>query len=270
MSENDKYIDDMLEKFTNNELDDFDPKLIISFTGFLLKNLNLTKLNYNLVLDQFDNLEKRIGKISSFYAYEKLPEQMKNQKYQYLLQEQSHAFFKSIIPLVRIVRHEIKNPIKVKSDLLESVKSFWINFTNEELITRYIREWEVQYNTLVNAIYLKLKEQNLLLQDFVRTGRQSEINAISEYMSNNDDIASLTFLFEPLDASLRNSLVHLDYFFDKTGEELIIYDKRKKHMNYQIISSRDFELSVLRLVINRMFLFIIIAKKLGEEIGIEW
>ena len=81
---------------------------------------------------------------------------------------------------------------------------------------------------------------------------------------------SFNLLLKPLNATLRNSLVHYNYFFDKNGKELVYYRIINGKSKISRISIDSFANKVFLLLVLRNIFTVRIAKKLSKELGIEW
>jgi len=271
MDEDDlKKFEEVLGKYETTEFDNFDPKVNLSLVGYLLKTFNLGGINYDSLLKDFKLLENNLGEISVFAIGDVLKEEMKAKRYNYLMIELIHISIKSIGIIFRYMRHNLPKLEGIDLPFLNRIKNLGINYSNEDLITRYCREWEIQFNTFINPVFKKLEKQNLLSKCFKYKGRQSEIDAVSKYLEENDNLKSFNFFTQPLNAKLRNSLVHCNYFFDKDGEELFYYDRRRKKAKINIITTKDLELKTLYLIIQRLIFTVRMSQKLAEELGIEW
>lgn len=265
--ENEFDIEDIFEVY--NGLDETDPKVKLVMIGQFFNNLNQGGIKYDEILDSFKKLEEIVGEIPVFAVSEALPEEEKNQRYEYLIFELLYTAFSSFRYLAAYARHGLPK-IESEMPIISNLKSLFRNRSNENLVTRYCREWDIQYNNLINPIFKQLKEKKLLPKGFQYKGRQSEIDAVFKFTSKNKDLDIFDFLTSPLDAFLRNSLVHYNYYFVKEGEELVYYNIYKGKLDLRRISTKDFELNVIHLLIHRNISTVRIAKKLAVEMGIEW
>jgi len=250
------------------ELDDADPKVKLAQIGQFFNSLNKGGIRYDKILDSFEKLEDIIGELPIFAVSDVLPADEKNQRYEYLIFELLYTAISSFQHLAAYARHGFpKTDFNI--NLLTNLKSLFRNRSNENLVTRYCREWDIQYNNLIHPIYIGLKEKKLLPDGLKSTGRQLEIDAISEYTKNNS-LDIFEFLTSPLDAFLRNSLVHYNYYFVKNGEELVYYNEYKGKLDIRRLSTKDFELKVIHLIIHRNISIVRIAQKLSKELGVDW
>jgi len=147
------------------------------------------------------------------------------------------------------------------------------NITNETLVARYCREWEIQYSNLIKPIFDKLKQQDILPVKYKKMKKhsyQAQIDAVRDYTENKMKLKSFNLLTKPLDATLRNSLVHYNYFFDKNGDELVYYRIFNGKTKIDRISIDSFANKVFLLLVLRNIFTVRIAKKLSKELGIKW
>jgi len=129
---------------------------------------------------------------------------------------------------------------------------------------------DIQYSNLIHPIFLRLKEKMLLPKGFQYKGRQSEIEAVYEFTKKDAALNIFEFLTSPLDAFLRNSLTHYNYYFSENGEELVYYSYYKDELDLRRMVIKDFELKIIHLLIHRNISIVLIARKLAKELDIEW
>lgn len=262
-----KSIADILKSLTDPKSKN--PKETLARIGLWFNCYNQGGLEYDKMLDGISKLEEMIGEIPVFSVSEILPENEKNLRYEYLVYELLIMNFNS---LNQLTAFGINNLLKSIPNLpiIEDIKTLVRNTSNEGLVTRYCREWEIQYANLIDLIYKHLKSKNLLPEEFHYEGRQSKIDAVREFVKQDEELKIFNFLTEPLDAHLRNSLVHYNYYFVNNGEELVYYNIYKGELVIKRMSTEDFESKVMYLLIHRNIFTVRIAQKLCKEIGIQW
>lgn len=251
------------------DLDTKNPKEILARTGLWFNCYNEGGLKYDEMLDGINRLEQMIGEIPVFSVSEQLPEKEQNHRYEYLVYELLIMNFDSFQQLIAFGLNNFLKSIP-NFPIFEDIKVLIRNSSNEGLVTRYCREWEIQFANLIDPIFKHLESKKLLPEVFEYEGRQSKIDAVREFVKQEDGLEIFDFLTNPLDAHLRNSLVHYNYYFVKNGEELVYYNYYKRKLTINRISTEDFESKVMHLLIHRNIFTVRIAQKLCEELGIEW
>ena len=251
------------------EILDIDPKLKFVFFGQMYNQMNQGGLRYDKFIDDFNKLEEIIGEIPAFNVGDKLPEKERNQKYDYLLNELLFTISHSIPSFFGYTRHF--QPQKAKRSKDEISQNDINNILlNENSVIRYCREWEIQYSNFIKPIYDHLKRKKILPIGPFRRGRQGIIDAVYLFTQTKEDFKSFDFFIEPLDANLRNSLVHYNYFFEKDGKTLVYYNTYAEGLDIKKIPVKEFELKVLHLLIHKLIFNVRIAHKLSEELGTKW
>jgi len=266
-------VENKLEKLLDeilNVIPDFvdtDSKVKLVKIGQFFNSHNQGGIKYDEILDEIEKLEAKIGEIPAFSVSEGLLEEERDKRFEYLISE---LIINSFSSLSSLLGHGLRNPSDFGSEdsILANSLSLLRNYSNETLVNKYCREWEAQYSNFISPIFKKLQENNHLpksIKDY--RSRQSEIDAVYDFAKNEIELKILDFLIGPLDANLRNSLVHYNYYFDKNGRELVYYNR-----NYRIFRMpiNDFALKVYHLLIHRNIFMVRIAQKLSKELGIGW
>ncbi len=267
MNEKEIDIGDFFDKIS--ESDDSDPRVKLVNFGQLYNQFNQGGLKYDEMCDAFKKLEEKIGEIPAFALSEKLPEEEKMIRYEYMLNEILYETSNSLPSIFGFAIHKIpKN--KSKSILQMLFPDLDEIFLNENSVTKYCREWENQYSNFVKPIYDRLERNKMMPVGPFRRGRQGIIDAVIFFTENEDDYSLFDFILKPLDAYLRNALVHRNYFFDHKKKELVYYNNYERDMGIKRMSTQEFNERVVHLVIHRLIFTVRIAQKLSEELGIEW
>ena len=156
MNEKEIDIGDFFEKIA--ELDDSDPRVKIVYFGQIYNQINQGGLKYDEMCDAFKKLEEKIGEIPIFNLIEKLPDNEKMLRYEYLLNEIIFETTNSLPAIFGFAKHKIQNN-KSKSILLSLFPDLSEVFLNENSVTKYCREWENRYSNFVKPIYDLLKKK---------------------------------------------------------------------------------------------------------------
>lgn len=236
--------------------------------GKLYKKYNRGRLNYDLFIEQFELLEKEIGELPTISIIENLSEKMKDKYYEYLLGEYIQMSMGSLSQIFNLAIDGLfGEKVKTKdSSILDDIYSI---LTYEDIVNVYVKEWEINYNILVKPIFKRLGDLNHLPEKRKKY-RHWEIEQVCEFLNSNDSLKKLTFFFEPMDTKVRNAFVHLDYFFDHERKTIILIDRKKKSNNWTEIPTNDIVMKSMRFKVNRLFLFVFIAKRLSDKLGLEW
>lgn len=193
-------------------------------------------------------------------------------RYDYLLFE---LMYHSLSSIDSFLAHSFRSiPTKLSNTILSITTSdFRRKISNETLIPNYCREWEFQYGNLIKPIFTKIKDQGRLPRRYRNRSKfnyQTQIDVVREFARNSLNSDIFDFLTDSLDARLRNSLVHYNYYFDKNGLELVYYNKYRGTIRIERLPIKDFELKVFRLLAHRNIATVRIAKKFSQELGLEW
>jgi len=150
---------------------------------------------------------------------------------------------------------ELKNG---KSNLTNFLKN---NFggNNTDILIKYWREWEIQYNAFVEPVFKKLK---LKLSRLGKSKRERQIIALKEYMVKYRKYKTFLNTLECLNTDLRNAIAHLDYYVD--DEDNIVYYFSFNDQNEPIrnqISIQNIIEKIIILYYVRLFMIIYLSEK---------
>jgi len=257
------------------ELKDLPPLERFAKMGNLFKNYSKGGLRFDKIINEFELLEKDIGRIPILAIIENQSAEFKEKYYEFYITEYLNMSVKSIPRILSFaslhVEEETKQEEKKEKNLLNLISDLFSDLFNYKgLVEQYIQQWEVFYNILVNPIYTNIKTKNLLPEDFIWSGRHSEIQAVMDFLGKNDNYSSLQNLFEPMNTELRNAFVHLDYYIDSENKEVVIFNKKSKKQWSKTIPIREIEQNTLILTTFRLILLVNISYKLCKQLGIEW
>lgn len=249
-------------------LHSYSPKEKFAHFGRLYSKYNRGGIKYNVFLDHFCSLEILIGELPTISIIENLPDDKQDQYYDYLVNEYMGMAINTFSDILSFVTG--KQPSAKNANTINTlVKDLYSIIANEDIINSYVKEWEFNYNLFVKPIYDRLDEL-----DYLPTKKEKfrhwQIEQVSKYFRSKDEVKNLEFLLEPLDTTMRNAFVHLDYFIDNNKKIITIFDRRKKKSNYTEITLHDLYMKVFRLKVNRLILLVLFSKKLSDKIGIEW
>ena len=265
--------DDILDFFAQSpNLVSQNPKVKLAQLGQHFNLYNQGGIKYDIIIDEIEKLEEQIGELPAFAVSEGLPEDEENSRFEYLIFELLYHGFSSMEIILNhsVSRVPFFNLRKILSGIDTSISR---NISNEALVAMYCREWEIQYSNLVKPVFEKLKQQKLLPKKYNKMRKhsyQSQIDGVRGYAEKKMKLNSFNLLLEPLNATLRNSLVHYNYFFDKNGKELVYYRIINGKSKISRISIDSFANKVFLLLVLRNIFTVRIAKKLSKELGIEW
>lgn len=179
---------------------------------------DIEELKDERLFKAYDVLESKAGSLPIFRLADKLPENEKYIRYYYFFDD----IKKSSFQLIGIAA-QIK--LKYNESILQSLKKKFFQFffkgSHDDIISRYIIEWEVLYNTFVNPAYNQLYERKIIPTKQRGSGRQGEIDELINYFKTSDELKLFIPILECLETELRNSLVHLNYWID--AEKNLIY-----------------------------------------------
>lgn len=265
VSKNSDFIDNLKDMLNRDNLTSQEK---FALAGKFYKKNNRGGLKYDFFNEQIESLEKEIGDLPTISIIENLSEKMKEKYYEYLLGEFLHMNVKSLTQIFgAIVGDFFNNDVKTKdTSIFEDIFSL---LTYEELVSVYIKEWEINYNILVKPIFERLDELGHIPKK-KKKYRHWEIEQVCKFLKSKQEMKSFTFIFEPMDTKVRNAFVHLDYFFDHERQMIVIINRKKKCNNYTEIPINEIVMKSMRFKVNRLFLFVFIAKRLCDKLGIEW
>lgn len=257
---------DILDEIINQDNLTSQEKFVLA--GKFYKKYNKGGLKYDFFIEQVDLLEKEIGDLPTISIIENLSEEMKEKYYEYLLGEFLHMNIKSLTQIFgAIVGGFFSEEIKTKdTSIFEDVFSL---LTYEELVSVYVKEWEINYNILVKPIFERLDKLGYIPKK-KKKYRHWQIKQVCKFLKSKESLKSFTFFFEPMDTKVRNAFVHLDYFFDHERKMIVIINRKKKCNNCTDIPINEIVMKSMRFKVNRLFLFVFIAKKLSDKLGLEW
>lgn len=242
-----------------------------------MRSINIARIDYRRFIHSFDSLEQRIGILPIFALAERLPDDHKKKRYEYLLKEYMGFAISTIGLLSRkldssawqqeIPEESSKEIAEVFSSLFSFIGKIGkqvFSGKNEDFLQFYCREWEVIYNVLVAPIWDKIKTSKK------RAGRNRQILSVKDYFLKYEDTIPLANLLSYLNTDLQNAITHLNYYIDEAKNSVIYFDVRKDAVEVNTISLEDLETYVGNLIIARMILFTIIGHRLSKQFNINW
>jgi len=265
MSKKTDFLGMILEMLSLGELS---PKEKFVKVGNMYMKYNRGGLKYDAFINWFELLEKEIGELPTISIIENLSDEKQEKYYDYLLTEYLQMSINSFAQIISFITSKAPKQ-KKETDSESMIRDLSEILTNEQIISSYIKEWEFNYNLFVKPIYERMDELGHLPEKKEKY-RHWQIEQVSNFFKSKEPISPLTFLLDPLDTTMRNAFVHLDYFIDNENRFITIINRKKKRNNCTEFSLDDFIKKVLRLKVNRLLFLVLISKKLSNKIGMDW
>ena len=275
--------------------DEEDIKMWIALISQFVKSINHMRINYDAIIEGFASLERKIGPIPIFSLADKLPQPHKTLRYKYMYKEFLNSFFQSFGVLPRMLDEDFWNqPVETKNEQSEQdthkgeqeflwpilgkvftrLAQFFFRGSDEDLLNRYCREWETQYNVFVDPIWRNLRNKRQIplhiLQDRRWKGRGFQTQYIKDYLEQDADTKILGSFLLFMNTDLRNAIVHLNYYIDKASQAVVYFDLRQKLVNPEKISLQELANQLLLLIVARLVLFVTMGQRLAVQLGIDW
>jgi hypothetical protein len=141
---------------------------------------------------------------------------------------------------------------KIEEDFIELLSQLIASYSDENLIQEYVRDFD------------------LLLSFFIRPiGKEYPRQRTAETIKNLRTSLDERFepLFTPLDTTLRNKLVHRNYFLDTKTDTIIYYVYKGNRKEYRYKGIADLRQDVMQLKFIRMNFFLVALINLFSKTG---
>lgn len=268
-------------------------KDLFALTGKLSKYFNAMGIDYDGILEGFTKLEQQIGIIPSFSLANKIPEVHQEKMYEYHLSRVG-SFLTDMMKLMsrkqihkqQITREKelekkFENELKDLADegeILKRVVKFLpnifgemvvsttensIQMTDEELLSYYVRHWEMLFNIFIEPIWNNLKRKNLLPQRRNGLmGREARVMQVRDYLGKDKAFDKLRFLFMNMNTKLRNGIVHLHYYIEPENSDIVYFYRDGQEYDEKRIDMNQLEDICLSYSAINLMIYIIIGNRL--------
>jgi len=254
---NQEYEDPILEEmksfFGSDSIDD--PKKLCQYINQKI-NPYIDSLKNKDLLEAYEKLDNIAENIPIFALGENLSDEVKKNRLLYFAIETMQF----IGPLFQIrFRFLDFSNIEITEEEKELLKFFKIS--NINLLNAYVKEWETQFALLVKPVYENLLEKQLVPEKPKNKGNSFYIKSLKDYFEKDVKLKLLSPIMDFLDADLRNSIVHLDYYIDEEEDRLYYYDKRNRP-DPSFIEISELGKKVIMLYFVRILTGILICRKM--------
>lgn len=222
--------------------------------SFIVAKINFMKIDYIKILDGFNRLEEAFGPLPVFHIPEYIPENHKKEILTHRLKEYQFSF----------------------SDIMEMTRGMFTISEAENIIQKIIKVlFKLPMNKLIDC-YLKYYE--IIFENFIVPVVNSvappppkyrfqhtydyQINWVRSYLDQHNLSDSLDFFLMNLDGTLRNALVHQNYYIK---DNILVYFKdnpKKKRAIFYCKPIQEFQEEVISTLALRMIFFVICGLRL--------
>lgn len=279
---------------SNSVNDRMSSKDLFAFLGRLAKKyINNMRIDYDGILESFNHLEQQIGKIPSFSLADKIPETYRENLYEYhllrlknFLTDMSKIISRRQIGKQQIAREralekKFENELKgltnedeiaervlklfpdIYSDMAVSVRESAVQMTDEELLSYYVRHWEILFTLFIEPIWINLKEKALLPQKRKElSGREAKVMQVRDFLDRHTALEKLRFFFMNMDTKLRNGIVHLHYYIDPDTRAIVYFYREGQNYKEKRMEMSKFDDICSSYSAINLIIFIIIGNRL--------
>lgn len=247
------YRDLILEIFEKQQSGELD--LFVIPSGFSLENEKDFEWLYEAILYHLNESIKSLLALASTSIIDSLNKQ------------QASLYPKFITPIIyQIVEAQNPSMKEILNDILTQIGIERIEKEITKFLTETINPYE--YESLINNY---IQDFDLLLSFFFRPwGEENEFFKTADVLDNLSSKLGEKFrpIFTPLDVTLRNKLVHRNYFIDTKTKEIIYYVSHpngRKNIKYKSII--DLKSAVFQLKLIRINFFFVALSSLFEKLG---
>jgi hypothetical protein len=156
--------------------------------------------------------------IPFFKRIENLPSKDRNNSYIYFFNETMQSGIQLLGIIGRLKEKEF-GPDELSNFLIHNFGG-----SNANLLIRYWREWEIQYNAFVEPTFKKL---NLKLSRRGKSKRERQIEALKDYLIKKKEYRVFVGFLNCLNTELRNAIAHLHYYVDDELSEVTYFSLGK-------------------------------------------
>lgn len=254
---NQEYEDPLLEEmksfFGSDSIDD--PKKLCQYINQKISPY-IDTLKKKDLLEAYEKLDTIVENMPIFAFGENLSEEVRKNRMMYFAKETMEF----LVPLFQIrFRLLAFSNIKITEEEKEQLKLFKIS--NINLLNAYVKEWETQFALLVKPVYENLLEKQLVPEKPKNKGNSFYIKSLKDYFERDVKLKLLSPIMDFLDADLRNSIVHLDYYIDEEEDCLYYYDRRNRP-DPSFIEISELGKKIIMLYFVRILTCILICKKM--------
>ncbi len=249
----DQLVKEMKSRFGSDFIDD-----PIELCKFINEKVNPVINAYEKkdLLEAFEKLDTITENLPIFALGDNLSKEVRNNRLLYFAEET----MKLLVPIIQTgIRTLDFSKIEISDKEKEIVKLLGIPDLN--LLNIYFREWETQNALFIKPVYNNLLKKNLVQKRPNNTSSMFYIKALQEFFEKDKDLQPLHPLMNFLNADIRNSIVHGDFYIDSSEDRLYYFDRRTRPEPL-FIEMSELGKTVILLYILRLVTCVLICRKI--------
>ena len=215
----DQLVEEMRPFFKSDTIDD--SKKLCQFINQKIDPF-IDSLKKKTLLEVFEKLDTITGNLPIFALGEGLSDEVRRNRLMYFAQETMEF----IIPLFQIGIRFVFDYSNITINEKEKELIKLLGISNLVLLDAYVRVWETQYALFIEPVYSSLEKKNFVPKRQPSKGRQFLIDNLKDFFEKDDELKLLCPIMDFLDAHVRNSIVHLDYYIDEEENRLYYFNRR--------------------------------------------